>query len=291
MFATCRWTVCSLRTSCSAIWRFVNPSARSASTSRSRGVTSVEATGCAPSARRAARRDGRLGCGAVGSAERREGRGELEPRVRGLVWRSAPLVGIHGVLQQRPRALVLAGGCGEHAVGEVGGGPERRRADQALQLTQLAEHLACLFEPALGGSRADEQLEAGSLTGPLTLPAQALRATRARSADRLHRGQCALDTVARPQRRPPARAAPPLPSSDAAAAAARRAPSAARSHWRGENARGLQLRPRAAPPPPPSGRARGERSRTWPGRSRACSGCRSASANSAMRSHHSDARS
>jgi hypothetical protein len=56
--------------------------------------------------------------------------------------------------------VVAAGGCG-HALGEVGAGAQRLRADETLDLTQLREDGASLIDLATRDSGPNEQLEGG----------------------------------------------------------------------------------------------------------------------------------
>ena len=50
--------------------------------------------------------------------------------------RTAPLEAIDGVLHQRPSTVVVASRGIQHALGQIGGGPQRLRTDQLLNLTQ-----------------------------------------------------------------------------------------------------------------------------------------------------------
>ena len=152
MLVTWRCTVCSLTTSRSAICRFVNPSASRPRTSRSRASELRERgqTAWAPRRLEESPRAFRLrarpeldqrlqgGChfslGRVGTAQREQGRGELDPRQRGFERPAAPFEAIHGILEQRPRAVVITAGGQEHPLGQVGMGPHRRGADEPLDL-------------------------------------------------------------------------------------------------------------------------------------------------------------
>ena len=144
MFVTWRWTVCSLTTSRSAIWRFVRPSVTRRSTSRSRGVSSASgAPASSPTdrshlqpsralrlrPRRRARGVDRgqfaASCSATSRAtEGNERGGELDPRLRCLERPAASLEAIDRVLEQRPRPIVVAARRRHQPLDEVDGGPQ-----------------------------------------------------------------------------------------------------------------------------------------------------------------------
>ena len=112
-----------------------------------------------PQLEQAIQRRGRLALGQLGSTQGGEARGQLDPRLRGLERRAAPLEAIDGVLEQRPRPLVLAARGLEQSLGQLGGGAQRLGPDQPLDLAQGLERRARLLELAARDPGADQQLE------------------------------------------------------------------------------------------------------------------------------------
>jgi hypothetical protein len=102
---------------------------------------------------------GRLAPGRIGTALGEEAGGELDPRPRGLEGRAASVETVDGVLQQRASASVVAAGGREHALGLVGAGRERRRADEPLDFPQRLEARRRLLELPAGDPGVGEQLE------------------------------------------------------------------------------------------------------------------------------------
>ena len=296
MLVTWRCTVCSLTTSRSAICRFVSPSASRHSTSRSRGVTSGAASGhrartrrgsAAPARPRRPRRARACssGCGClalsrIAAPERDQAGGELEPRLGRLERRAASLEAIDGVLEQRPRPLVVAARRGEHALRHVRGRAQRRASRPAAR-SPAEPRAPRRPRPARrarsGRGRAARAQGRGRACGGRALGAAAARP--ARRPGRVSRWSSARRARQSWRRRGGARSveqqrAPP--SACPAAASAPRARRAGRRPSRGASGRSRRPKPQASSPPRPTGPARGAPRRTRPGRRRACTGSRSA---------------
>src|SRR5215207_661292 len=79
--------------------------------------------------------------------------------MRGLERRADPLEAIDGVLEQRPRPLVLAARRREQSLGQLRGGAQRLGPDQPLDLPQGLQRRARLLELTLRYPGADQMLE------------------------------------------------------------------------------------------------------------------------------------
>ena len=71
------------------------------------------------------------------------------------------LEAVDGILQQRPGPAVIAAGSHQHALCQVGGGLERHRPDQPLDVAQRPDSRGRLVELAACDPRTGEQLERG----------------------------------------------------------------------------------------------------------------------------------
>src|SRR5688572_28514107 len=114
-----------------------------------------------PEPEQALQRVCRLELGRLEKTERDEARGELDPRLSGLERRTALFEAIHRILEQRPSALVGAACGGQHALGQIGAGPQRRSADQLVDFSQLLKSRSRLIQLTARDSCADEKLEGG----------------------------------------------------------------------------------------------------------------------------------
>ena len=188
----------------------------------------------------------------------------------------AALEAIGGVFEERPGPLVVAARGGQHPLGQVGAGAQRRRPT-SRSASRSASSAAAPRRARRGRARVDQQLERGtrsSLRSPgacrsTARQARPLAAASPRSSARRARQSCAA--------RPSAlRAAAPPPPSVPAVASAPRARPAGPGPAPGASGRSPRPPPRAGLRLRPTGPARGAPPRTPPGRTRACSGSRSA---------------
>ena len=88
-----------------------------------------------------------------------EARCELDPCLGGPEGCAATQEAIHGILQQHPGPVMLASGRRHLALGQIGNGPQRRCADESLDLPQLLEERDSLVELAAPDPRLEEQFE------------------------------------------------------------------------------------------------------------------------------------
>ena len=270
---TCRWTVCSLTTSRSAICRFVSPSARRRSTSRSRasapGAGSPARRGAAAPAQRPSPRRAPASVSAAVVASRP--RLARDPARRGSSpARSAPgpprtARRLARTGRPRPRAASRARSCSPRAAASMPSARSATARSGSVPTSRATSRSAAsadrrLVELAARDPGVDEQLERreaverpcggelaqqplGELRGPLCVARRRAPGGRGRAARR---------------RRPrPGRAARAPRSAVPAGASARPARRAGRRPTAGATRRSPRATPPASAPPRSSGRARG----------------------------------
>ena len=160
MLVTCRWTVCSLSTSRSAIAAVREPlgEQREHLALARRQLGSGGAAG-APSSRSRSRAVADLALGGLAAAERGEAGRQREPGLGGLERRAVAREGVDGVLEQHASAVVVAAGGRQHALRDVGARTQRGGPDLALDLAQGRQRGGGAVEVAGGGARPHEQLQ------------------------------------------------------------------------------------------------------------------------------------
>ena len=287
---TWRWTVCSLTTSRSAIWRLVSPreQAQHLALARRHGQWRRRAPAAHRSRRRVARASGRAprprkrprrAAAPLGPPERGEARGELDPRAAASYGAAAALEAIDGILEQRPRRLVLATRRRRACPRQGRRCTKRRRADDAGESRADARRRGPPSQGRPGrAARAREQLERRH-----ALQAQVAGSwRRSRSASSTARSAWPRSSARRARQ---SCAAAPGPAASSRRAVLGGRPGAAQLGERRRagrrsslvvSARSPRSTLRAPAPRRATGRARGGRRRTRRGRTRACTGSRSA---------------
>ena len=164
MFVTCRCTVCSLTTRRDgdlAIREAFGEQPQDLALPRGHAGQRAVVVGvaCRSEAGQAGLRGGCLVPRVLAAAERDQARRQLEAGTRRLERRAAALVPVDGVLEERARAIVVASGRHEHALEQVGAGPQGQRAGDALDLPHRLEARRGLVEIPTRDLRPREHLE------------------------------------------------------------------------------------------------------------------------------------